>query len=298
MPRYAATIVAAVLLLSACSVKKHAMESLGDTLTARLSDSFASDNDPELVRAAAPFSLKLIESLIADSPRSEPLLLSAAKGFTQYSYAFVQQDADRAQAQSEATALRGEAAKLYLRGRDYGMRGLELRHPGFADALKAAPRATADRASLDDVPFLYWTGLSWAGALAASRDVFMLPQIPQFEALLERVLQLDEAFQQGAVHTFFISFEMSSPTRHGDKAARAKEHFDRAVALSKGHLAAPYVSYAENVMAATRNRDEFSSLLRTALKIDVNAEPGSRLQNLVFQGRARWLLGRVDKIFH
>src|SRR5438309_1435059 len=248
MRRVFSFVAMALLITPGCSIKKHAVQSLGDTLSARLSDSFASDDDPELVRAAVPFSLKLIESLIAESPRNEPLLLAAAKGFTQYSYAFVQQDADRAQSAPESAALRAEAAKLYLRGRDYGLKGLELKHPGFAAALKANPRDAAAKATLNDVPFLYWTGLSWAGALAASHDMFMLPQIPQFEALMERVLQLNEAFQQGGAYTFFISFEMSSPTRHGDKAARAKQDFERAIAISNGHLASPYVSYAENVM--------------------------------------------------
>ncbi len=295
----AARLAAAAALLSApgCSIKKHAVQSLGDTLSARLSDSFASDNDPELVRAAVPFSLKLVESLIGESPRSEPLLLAAAKGFTQYSYAFVQQDADRAESKTQAAALRAEAAKLYIRGRDYGLRGLELKHPGFRAALKANPRDAAGKATLSDVPFLYWTGIAWAAALEASHDVFMLPEIPEFEALLERVLELDEGFQQAGVHTFFISIEMSSPTRHGDKAARATKHFERAIELTKGRLASPYVAYAEEVMVPQHKRTEFDSLLRTALRIDVNAEPENRLQNLIFQARARWLLGRADKIF-
>ena len=36
----------------------------------------------ELVREAVPFSLKLIESLLAESPRHRGLLLAACKGFT------------------------------------------------------------------------------------------------------------------------------------------------------------------------------------------------------------------------
>ncbi len=296
MPRYTA-VIALAALAAGCSVRKHAMESLGDTLSARLSDSFASDNDPELVRAAAPFSLKLVESLIAENPRSQGLLLAAAKGFTQYSYAFVEQDAERAEAKAEAAALHEEAVKLYLRGRDYGMRGLELRHPGFGAALKQNPAAAASQAGAGDVPFLYWTGLSWAGALSMSHDVFMLPEIPRIGALMQRVLELDEGFQQGSVHTFFITLEMSSPTRNGDKAARATDHFERAVALSKGRLASPYVSYAENVMVPARKRAEFTALLQAALRIDANRDPESRLQNLVFQRRAKWLLGRADKLF-
>ncbi len=285
--------LAAALLTPSCSVKKRAIQQLGDTLSARLSESFATDNDPELVRAAVPFSLKLVESLLAENPRDPGLLLSAAKGFTEFAYAFPHQDAD---INNDADA-RQRAARLFLRGRDYGLRALDLRYPHFADQLKADPKAATAKLTAKDVPLMYWTGIGWAGALSASRDFAMLPQIPQFEALLERALALDDTFDEGALHSFFITFEMNSPTRRGDKPAAAKRHFDRAVELSHGHLAGPYVSYAENVSVAKKDRAEFESMLKTALKIDPNAEPSNRLQNLVLQRRARWLLSRADKLF-
>ena len=56
--------------------------------------SFAADDDPELIRDATAFSLKTVEMLLEERPEHAGLLLTAAKGFTQYSYGFVQQDAD------------------------------------------------------------------------------------------------------------------------------------------------------------------------------------------------------------
>src|SRR5258705_10221109 len=80
-------------LVSGCSVKKYAINKLGDALSGS-GTTFASDDDPELIKAAVPFSLKLIESLLAESPDHQGLLLAACSGFTQYSFAFVNQDAD------------------------------------------------------------------------------------------------------------------------------------------------------------------------------------------------------------
>ena len=54
------TDLAISLILSGCSVKQYAINKLGDSL-AKSGTSYASDNDPELVGAALPFSLKLIE---------------------------------------------------------------------------------------------------------------------------------------------------------------------------------------------------------------------------------------------
>src|SRR5271168_2150785 len=129
-----------ILVLSSCavscSVRKYAINKLGDAL-AGTGTTFASDDDPELIRSAVPFSLKLIESLLAENPRHEGLLLAAARGFTQYSYAFVQEDADETEDTDrvKATAMRARAAKLYLRARNYGLRGLEVKHAGFAERL-------------------------------------------------------------------------------------------------------------------------------------------------------------------
>ncbi len=73
-----------------CSVKKIAINKLGDSL-ANGGTTFASDDDPDLVGQALPFSLKLLESLLAESPKHRGLLFAAASGFTQYAYVFVQQ---------------------------------------------------------------------------------------------------------------------------------------------------------------------------------------------------------------
>src|SRR5205807_290979 len=105
-----------------------AVRAFGDAL-AHPGTTYAADDDPELIAQAAPFSLKLIESLLESSPKHEGLLLAAASGFTQYSYAWVQQRADFVEDTSvaRAAALRLRARKLDLRARDYGLRGLDVR---------------------------------------------------------------------------------------------------------------------------------------------------------------------------
>jgi predicted anti-sigma-YlaC factor YlaD len=291
-------LAGSALLLASCSVRKYAIDQLGDAL-AGSGSTFGSDPDPELIRGAVPFSLKLVESLLAESPKHEGLLLAANKGFAQYAYAFVLQDADELEDKDRAAAqaMRIRASKLFLRARDYGLRGLELRHAGFTQQLKGDPKAAAQAITAKEVPLAYWTALSWAAALAASRDMFMLPQIPQFEALIERALELNESYDRGALHSFMITFEMGSPTRRGDKAARAKQHYDRALELAGGHQAGPYVAYAENVLITAKDRAGFEAELKKALAVDVNAEPEYRVVNLVIQRRARWLLGRADRLF-
>src|SRR3974377_122273 len=88
---------------SGCSIRRTAVNKLGDALASG-GTTFASDDDPELVKAAVPFSLKLMESLLSENPRHEGLLLAACSGFTEYAYAFVQEDADETEDKDLAAA--------------------------------------------------------------------------------------------------------------------------------------------------------------------------------------------------
>jgi predicted anti-sigma-YlaC factor YlaD len=282
-----------------CGVKKFAINKLGDSL-AQSGTTFTSDDDPDLVGQALPFGLKLYESLLAESPRHRGLLLAASQGFTSYAYAFVQQDADEMEDAdlTKATAMRGRARRLYLRARDYGVRGLEAKHSDFGKSLRSEPKAAVRVASKADVPLLYWTASSWGLAISVSKsNTELIADQPIVEALIDRALELQENFDVGAIHSFLISYELSRPGGTGDPAARARKHFDSAMVLSGGFQAGPLVSLAESVSIEKQNRKEFQELLNRALQIDVNAKPEFRLINLVMQRRARWLLGRIDQLF-
>ena len=140
--RFIAALLALVLTTS-CSVKKFAISRLANSLASQSISSFATDDDPELVGDALPFALKLMESLLDQVPQHRGLLFATSSGFTQYSYVWVQQPADEMEQQDveRAKVMRLRARKLYLRARDYGIRGLEVKHPGFGEALRRDPKS-------------------------------------------------------------------------------------------------------------------------------------------------------------
>ena len=292
-------LLAVLLATPGCSIKRLAVNKVGDAL-AGSGTTFSSDDDPELIKAAVPFSLKLMESLLSENPKHEGLLFATASGFTQYGYAFVQEEAEEIEAENltRSRELQARARRLYLRARDYGLRGLEVRHPGFALRLKDNPRVAVENMRKGDVPLLYWSAVSWAAAVAMSKDnPDVVGDLPKVEAMIDRALALDEAWDQGSIHGFLITFEMSRATGEGDRTARARKHFDRAVELSGGKLGGPLVSYAEAVCIAAEDRAQFEKLLQQALAINPDNDPPTRLVNLIMQRRARWLLSRVDKLF-
>lgn len=284
---------------SGCSITKYVQNKAADVV-AHSGTTFASDDDPELIQAAAPFSLKLMESLLAENPRHVGLLTATASGFTQFSYAFVQQPADEIEPENFAAAekMRARARRLYLRAQRYGLRGLEVEHPGFQADLLAHPKSAVQAATKADVPLLYWTAAAWGSAISLSKDdPDLVGQIPAVEALIYRALALDESYGEGAIHSFLITYEMSRPGAGGDPAARSREHFLKAVSLSHTNSAAPFVAYAEAVTIQKQDVKAFESLLQQALAVNPDAAPENRLLNTIMQRRAHWLLSRKSELF-
>ena len=144
----AIAVASLALLATGCSLNAHATRKVADTLAAT-GATFSSDDDPILVGDALPFSLKLMESVLAETPRHEGLLLATSSGFTQYAYGWVAQEADEAVDDDYDAAESGRlrAKKLYLRARNYAMRAFELREPGIEARLRddAAAAVTPSR---------------------------------------------------------------------------------------------------------------------------------------------------------
>jgi predicted anti-sigma-YlaC factor YlaD len=241
-----------------------------------------------------------MESVLAETPNHRELLLAVTQGFVQYSYAFVEMPADELEDKDlkAAYAQRDRARRLYLRARDYGLRGLETTHPGIGKALRADSARALAGTTAEDVPLLYWTGVAWATAISQSKDdPFMVSELPIMEALVRRAQELNADYDNGAIHVFMITYEMTRASTFPDAAALARRHFARAVELTGGMQASPYVALAEAASVQEHNRKEFEQLLQRALKIDTAARPEWRLVNTVMQRRARWLLVRTDRLF-
>src|SRR5215475_8083691 len=117
-------LVSLVILLAGCSIRKFAVNKLGDAL-ANGGTTYSADNDPEFVGQAVPFSLKLIEGLLVESPDHRGLLFAAASGYTEYSYVYIQLPAEEVESSdvNKSEAMRDRARNLYLRARDFGLQG-------------------------------------------------------------------------------------------------------------------------------------------------------------------------------
>jgi predicted anti-sigma-YlaC factor YlaD len=330
-PAVKVLLTAAVfVLLGSCSINKMATSMVADALSSPGGSSvFASDPDPELVRDALPFALKMYESLLESTPEHRPLLESTAEGFISYANAFVHTPATRLDYDEidRQKDLFARARALYLRGCEYALRSLEVEYPGFQEAFRRGEGVEQLREmEEEDVNALYWAAAGWMGAVsAAGFDTAMLMELPRPIVLAARALQLNEKYGQGAIHNLFIDiyggvpaeqmlygntpsgeysrgllksvYEAAGMSAEADMEEKARFHFRRTVQISEGSLAGPYVSLAGSVSIRNQDAEEYRELLEEALAIDVDARPESRMVNLLTQEKARWMLEHMEDYF-
>ena len=288
-----------LLCLQGCSIRQVAISKLGDTL-AEGGSVYASDDDIELVGSALPFSLKTVEGLLAEVPEHKGLLLTAASGFTQYSYVYVDLESYELELSDPGRAAeqKQRAKRLYLRGRKYALRAVELTHEDFVASLRQDPVTTLSVFSKENIPELYWLSLSWAAAIASDKsDMDMVADLNLIDPIMRRCLELDESYEQGALHEFMISYQGGRSPMQGGGASQARDHYARALELSGNIRVGSRVSLAESVSVGEQNRPEFERLLTQALDFDADSHVQTRLANLVAQKRARLLLSRSDSLF-
>lgn len=282
-------------MLGGCSLKQTVVNYAGDAISGG-GGVWSSDEDPQLIKEALPFALKTNESLLEVSPDHEGLLEATATGFLAYAL-LVKGEADRAEVYDRAAARRQyiRASKLFLRGHEYALSALEQRYQGFTAGLKTELDATLTRTTALDAPFLYLAGAGLAGALSADTgNLALVAKLSIAGAMVQRVLAVDETFNDGLAHEFMVSFEASRPS---GSIEAARSHYDRALELSGGTRASIYLALAEAVSVGEQDVNEFRAMLKAARAVDIAEEPNNRLLNVIAQDRAKWLEGQIPELF-
>src|SRR4051794_13528515 len=289
----------AALLLCAGCLKQIALGSVADSLSAS-GNGYARDDDPELVRESIPVIIKLMEQIHDALPKHHDLTVALTRTTTSYGVAFIAEDADRVEDKDVQAGklLRTRAKRMFLRARGYGLDALEQPMPGSRAVMLGSDRdarnAMIARAQKRDVPTLYWLAAAWGSAIAnAKDDMQLVGDLPIVAALMKRALALDESWEEGAIHEFFITYDSGQ----GEGKVAAKKHFERALELSHNKKLAPYVTYAEAVCVDAQDKKEFVRLLDKVIAFDVDSDPDHRLVNILAQRRARWLMSRIADLF-
>jgi predicted anti-sigma-YlaC factor YlaD len=323
-----AFLIFSLLLLSSCStIEKAGINMISNAMAGEGSgELFTGDNDPELVKDALPFILKMYEMLAEKDPENAELRLATGSTFIMYSNIFIQTPAGMLPDEEfmDQHYMINRSKKMYRRGTEYVLDALELRHKGFRDKMEQGliDDALSDMEK-DDVASLYWAASGLMGEFSCDPFDFNLgPGIYKPVALIYKALELDETFNNGAIHDLLIAINSSLPVElmykqgTGGKSQtaiftdkyygsmqldtsfdKARYHFARSVDISGGLSASPYISLASSVSVNEQNIVEYEELLNAALEIDPESFPEMRLAAIIYREKAQWLLDNKSNYF-
>lgn len=242
--------------------------------------------DLELVCDGSSSYLLLLDSLLAKDPDDITLLINSTKAYS--AYVMVTAECGR----PERSAVLSEKAK------EYGLRLLRgatgIKQSDTLEQIKTQLKHS-DRGDIDP---LFWGAYGWAkwityqkGAPAAVID------LPKIELIMERVIELDETFYYGGAHLFMGIYHTLKPVIYGGNPEASRQHFDKALEISKRRFLPIQVAYAENYAKMVFDRELYKKLLEEVLKFDISSAPDMALSNLIAQKQAMKLLEKTDDYF-
>jgi len=275
------SVLLGILLLSGCSVF---ISSATTKMTDNLSRAILNNNDLATVEAGGPAYLLMVDSLLHDDPDNASLLRAAANIYTAYTDVFVK---DRSRAQ-----------KLSTKALDYALRAVcvsrsdacALRQESFQEFENDLVAFTAK-----DVPVLFALGSAWATWIQAHRqDWNAVAEISRVESIMQRIVVLDEFYQDGAAHQYLGVLSSFIPPALGGKPETGRRHFERALEISKNKNLMVKVMYARHYARLMFDRTLHDRLLNEVLEADPDV-PGYALSNTLAQKQAKELLkGAAD----
>lgn len=275
------------LWLSACSMGQLVARSSLPILESG-NVSMNRETDLELARAAIPANLKLIEGLIEQLPNNPDLRLQAAQALYGYTYSFIEDE----------DSLR--ASRFYQRGLQHAFKALNI--AGVAGDLSAMPaeelKQKLSKLNQRAVPALFWTASCWAKWIDMNRnDPARLAELGKAEALMQRVLELDENYYHGGAHLFFGAFYGGRPPMLGGDFARAANHFEKARAVTQGKFLIVDLLQAQYLARQQLDRPQFHRLLTAIVNAPSDLYPDMALVNAVSQSKAKRMLAQEEEWF-
>lgn len=251
-----------------------------------LSRAVLEHDDPETVRDGAAAYLLLMDAMVNGDPEDAGRLSGAAQLYAAYAALFVEDPvrqvrlADRSLDYALRAACAEDEALCGLREVDYD--GFEARVAAWGEGPEdAAPLLMLARSWLLDIR-------------ARSADWGAVADLPKPQALLERVLELDE--RNAEAHLYSGILETLRPPALGGKPEEGRKHFERAIELGEGRDLSAKVQFAESYARLVFDRELHDKLLNEVLEAPTEA-PRLTLQNTFAKQRAKALLESADSYF-
>jgi hypothetical protein len=281
--RFLFTVVATVVILSGCTqVVSNTKKEFAEDLSAAMLE----QNDPETVKQAVPAYLILVSSMIKGDPDNVDLLISGSKLYGSYASVFVED--------------RHRKKRLSTLSFDYAHQAFCLRKPSACDIRGLSYyefEQSLTRFNKEDVDILFALGSAWAGWLQAhSADWNAVAELPRIEAIIQRVLELDPAINNGDAYLYMAVMQSFLPPAMGGKPELARKNFEQAIEVSDGSNLMAKLLYAKKYARLVYNKELHDALLTQVIDTQLQNDD-STLINTIAQYRAKKLLEESDDYF-
>jgi tetratricopeptide (TPR) repeat protein len=276
-----------ICLPMSCATSKTLTVGATASLLEDVAKSAYRQSDLRLIREGMPAYLMLISGMVEAVPDNENLLINAAQAYASFASAFVQEKDQE------------YARVLYAKAKDYALKA--LRQIGFNNPVASEFdnfEKTLQTLGKKDVPYIFWAASCWGNWISLNqRSMEAMAELPRVEAMMKRVLELEEGFYYGGAHIFMGILEASRPKIAGGDLNKARNHFLKAIELGRGAFLMAYVYYADYYAKKTFDKALYVSTLETVLNTPADSMPDLTLLNTVAQARAKTMLNEANDYF-
>ena len=236
-------------------------------------------SDIDLVCEGSSAYLLMIDSLIEGNPENKALLLNGTKAYSGATAAFV-----------SCSAPPERINAISLKAKRYGKRLLQFYLPVDEGSPEAILQALS-KLQPDDADMVFWGTFGWLtwiqqqqGSPKSMADLIIV------EKLMQRLLELDESVENGAIHLFFGALYGTKPAMAGGDTKKSRFHFERALELSNRSNLLVQTTFAETYGRMTFNQELHDTLLQEVLAFPIDQAPALTLINQIAKRKAQQLL--------
>ena len=285
--RFIFVLLLMTTLSSGCSSRRLAVQATLPLIASQIV-SMQEERDADLAEKAIPASLKMLEGLAKEDPENVWILQKLAEGFCGYAFSFLEDhEPDR-------------ASGLYLRGKDYAFRALEIQ--GNGKTWKGLSLDEWSNRLVEVNPSqqsaLFWAGQCWGSWLSLNLDSMeAFSSLPRIDALMNRMVELDPDFHYAGPHLFLGAYYGGRSRMLGGNPDKAKNHFEQALRITEGKYLLISFLYAKTYAVQNQDRELFISQLEKVIEASDEVLPEQRLANQIAKRKAAVLLEEIDELF-
>ncbi len=220
-----------------------------------LSTAILAQDDPETVRQGVPAYLIMLDSLVLQSPNDPAMLQASASLHSAYAGLFAQNPL--------------QAKRLSSKARQQSRKALCERLSTICDH-DGGPlsefQASLTKVNTKDIAYLYTYGSAWATWIQANKDDWnAVADLPKVEAIMMRIVAIDENYQWGRAHLYLGVINSQLPPTLGGQPEKGRAHFEKAIALSNGQDLIAKVDLARNYARLVFDKALHDQLLNEVL---------------------------------